>query len=281
MKLRFLLLACLSTVAIGQQAPKTVGDSMNFMFGILTDEFVSAADAMPESKWSFAPTSGEFKGVRTFADEVKHTACANEGFAAEIEGKTPPEHCEVGGGPSPAKTKAEIMQYLRDSFAHMQRLIAITTPENILQPAHGPYGGPNTRIGLIGVALWHGGDHYGQIVEYLRMNGIVPPGSRPSAQNSETAPKRVRLAEDVLTPVRKVTAEYPFAARRGRIQGQVRMAILIGVEGSVKTVQLISGHPTLAQAAMDAVKQWKYKPFAIAGTPVEVETTVTTNFTIN
>src|SRR5205085_6466715 len=152
------------------------------------DEFVSAADAMPESKWSFAPTSGEFKGVRTFADEVKHTACANEAFAAEIEGKTPPEHCEVGGGPSPAKTKAEIMQYLRDSFAHMQRLIAATTPENILQPADGPYGGPNTRIGLIGVALWHGGDHYGQIVEYLRMNGIVPPGSRPRQQAEAETP---------------------------------------------------------------------------------------------
>jgi len=181
MKIRCIAVISFFLVAAAspQQAPKDVASSVGFIFGLEAREFISAADAMPEGKYGFRPTQGEFKDVRSFAEQVKHVACANFGFAAEVRKETPPEKCDVGGGPDPSRTKAEIMKYLRDSFAAMQRVISETTPENMLDPCTGRYGCPNTRLGVENVAVWHAADHYGQIVEYLRMNGIVPPASRP------------------------------------------------------------------------------------------------------
>jgi uncharacterized damage-inducible protein DinB len=138
--------------------------------------FTSAAEAMPEDKWAFAPRDGAFKGARTFAEQVKHVACANYAFFMEIEKKTPPEGCEKGG-PSPASTKAELTKYLADSFTYAAGVLATMTPENALEAAGGPYGGQSTRLGLTTLAVWHASDHYGQIVVYLRMNNIVPPAS--------------------------------------------------------------------------------------------------------
>lgn len=92
----------------------------------------------------------------------------------EIEGKTPPEHCERGG-PSKAKTKAELVKYLRDSFDYGDHVLATITAQNALDRVEGPYAGPNTRLGIAVAAVWHITDHYGQLVIYLRLNGIVPP----------------------------------------------------------------------------------------------------------
>jgi DinB superfamily len=170
----------LVAAAGAQQAPpKDVASSVGSIFGLEAREFISAAEAMPEGKYGFKPTQGEFKDVRTFAEQLKHVACANFGFAAEVKKQTPPEKCDVGGGPDPSKTKAEILKYLRDSFAAVQQVIGETTPENMLEPCTGRYACPNTRLGVLSVAVWHAGDHYGQVGEYLRMNGIVPPASRP------------------------------------------------------------------------------------------------------
>ena len=132
---------------------------------------------MPEEKYDFKPTNGEFKGVRTFAEQVKHVACANFAFFSEMEKKAPPPDCETGG-PNPAKTKAELMQYVGQSFAYGDTVIAKITTLNMLDKIEGHYAGPNTRIGMVITAVWHSTDHYGQMVEYLRMNGIVPPASR-------------------------------------------------------------------------------------------------------
>jgi len=151
----------------------TLRDQWKFV----SQEFIAAADAMPEEKWNFAPTNGEFKGVRTFAEQVKHVACANFGFFDEIEKKTPPEGCEKGG-PSTAKTKAELMQYASQSFAYGDTVLGKITAANMLDKVEGPYASPNTKIGMVMIAVWHSTDHYGQMVEYLRMNGIVPPASR-------------------------------------------------------------------------------------------------------
>jgi uncharacterized damage-inducible protein DinB len=145
---------------------------------MIAESFVSAAEAMPDAGWAFAPKEGAFDGVRTFAEQVKHVACANVAFFNEIERKTPPDGCEKGG-PDPARSKAEIVKYLRESFAYARRVIETMTPQNALDPAGGPYGGPSTRLGLTTLAIWHASDHYGQIVVYLRMNGVVPPASRP------------------------------------------------------------------------------------------------------
>lgn len=143
--------------------------------------FVPLADAMPADRWSFAPKDGEFKGVRTFAEQVKHVACANFAFFNEIEHKEPPANCEAGG-PSTARTKDELMRYLRDSFSYADGVMRRLTPANAMDPVEGPYGGKSTRLGISTLAIWHASDHYGQLVVYLRMNGLVPPASQPATR---------------------------------------------------------------------------------------------------
>ena len=108
---------------------------------------------------------------------MKHVACSNFAFAAELDGTKPPAACDKGG-PSPAKTRAELLSYLRDSFAALKKSLAAITAKNMYDPIEGSYAAPNTRLGLGVVSVWHAADHYGQIVIYLRENGIVPPASR-------------------------------------------------------------------------------------------------------
>jgi uncharacterized damage-inducible protein DinB len=159
-----------------EPAPQTAADSIHYIWTQIEHDFIALADAMPQDKWAFRPTQGQFKGVRSFGEQVKHVACANEAWAKQIGGEKPPERCDLGG-PNPAKTKVEIMAYLRDSFAMVDKAIANTSPENLLRPNPGPYWGPN-RLSAMTATVWHVSDHYGQLVEYLRMNGIVPPASR-------------------------------------------------------------------------------------------------------
>ncbi len=172
------LLLLSSTAAIAQRPPqsKTVADSINYIWKNVEHDFTTLADAMPEDKWSFKPTQGAFTNARTFSEQVKHVACGNFAFADKVVGEKPPAHCDTGG-PDPAKTKAEIMKYLRDSFAKMDEAISSTNDKNMLDPVKGPYYGDNP-LSTLTVAVWHISDHYGQLVEYLRMNGIVPPASR-------------------------------------------------------------------------------------------------------
>lgn len=167
---------------------ETVATALLRTFGNQEYEFRSAAEAMPEEKYSFRPAvQGKFTEpapfgpteLRTFAEQIKHVACANFAFAAELDGKKPPDACDKGG-PSPAKTRGELLAYLRDSFAAMNKSINAINSKNMYEPIEGPYAGPNTRLGLAGVAIWHVADHYGQIILYLRLNGIVPPASRPN-----------------------------------------------------------------------------------------------------
>jgi uncharacterized damage-inducible protein DinB len=146
-------------------------------FTMIEQSLISLADAMPAERYDFKPTVGAFKDARTFAEQLKHVACGNIAFFNEIEKKAPPDHCETGG-PNPAKTKAEIVAYLRQSFTYAGGVLRTMTTANALDPAGGPYGGQSTRLGLATLAVWHASDHYGQLVIYLRMNGIVPPASQ-------------------------------------------------------------------------------------------------------
>lgn len=170
---------CLAVAAPGSPQERTdpMADTVGRPFAMMARSFIALADAMPAEKYSFKPTSGEFEGVRTFGEQVKHVACANFAFFNQIEKKEPPADC-ASGGPSPAATKAEIMTYLRDSFDYAQKVLQTMTAANALEPVNGLYGGPSTRLGLTTLAVWHASDHYGQLVVYLRMNGIVPPASR-------------------------------------------------------------------------------------------------------
>jgi hypothetical protein len=151
-------------------------------------EFRSAAEAMPEGKWDYRPAPGMFRNekpdfgpaeVRTFRAQVKHVACSNFAFAAELDGKTPPPRCDLDEPPA-LKSRAEILTYLRDSFVLLKKSLGAITAKNMYDPVDGPYAAPNTRLGLAIVAVWHVADHYGQTAIYLRENGIVPPASRPN-----------------------------------------------------------------------------------------------------
>ena len=151
-------------------------------------EVRSVAEAMPEESYGYRPAEGKFKDqkpdfgpaeVRTFAEQVKHVACSNLAFASELNGDKPPEGCDKGG-PDPAKTKRELLIYLRNSFLAIRKSFTAISAKNQFEPIEGPYAGPNTRLGLASVVIWHNADHYGQMTVYLRLNGIVPPASRPS-----------------------------------------------------------------------------------------------------
>jgi uncharacterized damage-inducible protein DinB len=143
---------------------------------------VSAADAMPGDKYGFAPTDGEFKGVRTFGQQVKHLAATNHMLAAAALGEEPPTGAGDETGSETVRTKAEILDYLNASFEHLARAIAAIGDKNAAvksSPISPLRGTEATRLALTVEAMIHAFDHYGQMVEYLRMNGVVPPASRP------------------------------------------------------------------------------------------------------
>jgi hypothetical protein len=170
------LLAVPSAHAQQPEVNKTISGSVGGSLSYAEAEFLSVAEAMPAEKYDYIPAApgGNFDGVRTFGEQVKHVACANFGFFNQIEGKTPPVACEKGG-PSPAKTKAELLKYLRDSFDYGNKVLATINAANAMDRVDGPYGGPDTKLGMSVIAVWHVTDHYGQLVYYLRLNGIVPP----------------------------------------------------------------------------------------------------------
>ncbi len=143
-------------------------------------EVVPAAEAMPEDKFNFAPTQGEFKTVRTFAQQVKHIAAANYLLGAGILAEKPPLDLEGENGPAKITSKADVVQFLKDSFTYLHKALNSIDENNVLGQVPSPFG-PNkvSRLGLAIGAISHPFDHYGQMVEYLRMNGIIPPASRP------------------------------------------------------------------------------------------------------
>src|SRR5579859_7861532 len=154
--------------------PKSIAESISGTLQFAEGNFLGLAEAMPEDKYSYIPTVGKFDDARSFGEQVKHVACAQFAFFNEFEGKKPPEDCEKGGH-DPAKTKPELIKYLRDSFDYSNRVLATLTAKNALERVQGRYAAPNTKLGISVVAVWHITDHYGQMVEYLRMNGLVPP----------------------------------------------------------------------------------------------------------
>ena len=149
---------------------------------IVEKEITSAVDAMPADKFGFAPTDGEFKGVRTFGEMVKHLSATNHILAAAALGEEPPTDAGDELGPEDVRTKAEILTYLKGSFAHLDKAIEAVGQTNIpvnASPISPLKRGEVTRVALIAESWLHAYDHYGQMIEYLRMNGVVPPTSRP------------------------------------------------------------------------------------------------------
>ena len=143
---------------------------------------VSGADAMPADKYGYAPTDGEFKGVRTFGQMVKHLSATNYILAAAALGQEPPADAGDEFGPDAVRTKAEILNYLTGSFAYLDKAIEVIGQKTVpvkSSPVSPLKSTEATRLALVVESLAHAFDHYGQMVEYLRMNGVVPPASQP------------------------------------------------------------------------------------------------------
>jgi DinB superfamily len=152
------------------------------LLNLVEKEIISTVDAMPADKFGFAPTDGEFKGVRTFGQMVKHFSATNHILAAAALGEEPPAEAGDELGPETVRTKAEILAYLKGSFVHLDKAVEAIGQTNIpvnASPISPLKRGEVTRLALITETLLHAYDHSGQLVEYLRMNGVVPPASRP------------------------------------------------------------------------------------------------------
>ena len=180
----------LTTTALGQaakpaapttpQPAPTLASMVDGEISAIEKQIVDVAEAMPEDKYNFSPESlnipgDDYKGVRSFAQQVKHVAASNYFIWSTLTGDKLPDGLKDGNGPADLKTKADILKFLKDSFAQGHKAAATLTVENMLQPV-GQAKSPRLHRAEFGVA--HAFDHYGQMAEYLRMNGIVPPASR-------------------------------------------------------------------------------------------------------
>ncbi len=163
--------------------PPTIASVIDHEISIIEKEVVEAAEAMPEDKYDFSPekmniAGSDYKGVRTFGEQLKHIAASNYLIWSPITGEKAPETANEGKGPANMKAKADIIKFVKESFAFGHKAVATLNETNLIQPIASGSGHPTTRLFLATFAPAHCFDHYGQMVAYLRMNGIVPPASR-------------------------------------------------------------------------------------------------------
>jgi hypothetical protein len=163
-------------------AHRTNTQIIDFILNLQEQRIIAVAEAMPPEKYGFTPTGGDFKGVRTFAEQLKHIAADNYLLGAGILGEKAPGNVSPGeSGSRAVRSKPEIIAYVKASFAYMHRAAAVIDDANapIATPEISPWpDGTATRLGIAIEDCVHTWDHYGQLVEYLRMNGIIPPASR-------------------------------------------------------------------------------------------------------
>jgi uncharacterized damage-inducible protein DinB len=151
---------------------------------IIEDEMMGAVKAMPADKYGFAPSAAifvpsqktEFATVRTFVQQVTHVADANYFFYQTVSGLKPDVDMVALGK---IANKEDALHALAASFAYAHKAIATLTPANAFEVVKTDEPGLQTRATFAQFAVSHANDHYGQMVEYLRMNGIVPPASAP------------------------------------------------------------------------------------------------------
>lgn len=164
------------------EPPASVASTVDRQVSQYEKNVVDVAEAMPEDKYNFTPASlnipgSAYKDVRTFAELIKHTATANYRFWTMLTGEKMPENIKGPNGPEEMKSKAEIIKFLKDSFEVGHRAAKTLTTQNMLDEL--PFfRGKATRLYIATATVIHAADEYGQMVEYLRMNGIVPPASR-------------------------------------------------------------------------------------------------------
>jgi len=170
----------LSLSAVSQTAQVDPAKVYGNMIRTAERASVGLAEAMPEEKYSFAPSADlfrdgkgtEFKGVRTFAQQIAHIASSNYEYLQAMGFEKDKDVAAT----EKLTSKAEALQALKDSFAAAEKAAATITVQNAFEGM-----GPKktaTRAALASAIAWHTMDHYGQLVIYARMNGIIPPQSR-------------------------------------------------------------------------------------------------------
>ncbi len=154
--------------------------------------------------------------------------------------------------------------------------IAMIKEEDMPPPSAGVVGG--VAGGVPGGA---GGGVIGGIIGAVP--SAAPPPPPPKPVEKPPTPQRIRVGGNVSAAnlIKKITPVYPPLAKQARIQGTVRFTAIIGKDGTIQNLQMISGHPLLIAAAQDAVRQWVYKPTLLNGEPVEVVTQIDVNFTLS
>jgi hypothetical protein len=177
------ILLAAATVVPAQTAPPaapTPARTLDQQLSMLEREFVSLVEAMPADKFKFAPTGGEFSGVRTFSQQATHTAAVIYAVsAAVLEQKNPTDMGPKENGPASIEGKDAVVKYVKDAFAYGHKAMQSITPQNLMGMVPSAFGNNKTsRLNMATIAVWHSFDHYGQMVVYARMTGIVPPASR-------------------------------------------------------------------------------------------------------
>ena len=183
-----LSLPLISLPALAADA-SALGQTLDGQFRNAEREIVGLFEAMPADKINFAPSSAEikgseFKGVRTFAEQAKHLATYVYMESSAILNERPP--VDIGkddSGPDSVRSKAQIVDYMKSAFAFGHKALLSINEQNEMElvPANGP-GRKMPRIAAASFMMYHNFDHYGQMVVYLRMNGLVPPASQPQSR---------------------------------------------------------------------------------------------------
>src|SRR5437660_7629158 len=180
--------------------------------------------------------------------------------------------------PPPAAAPVKVVKQIQSDIVNGQLRTPTKIPKKILENLKEDEAPPTMAAsGVVGGVP--GGVPGGQMGGVI--GGII--SSTPVAVPKVATPQRVRVSQGVSTGllVRKVNPNYPPLARQARIQGTVVLQAEISKDGSIQNLRLISGHPMLAPSAIEAVKQWRYKPYYLNGEPVEVETQITVIFSLS
>lgn len=190
----------------------------------------------------------------------------------------PPPAVSTASAPKAVKVSSNIVE------AHLSTPSRISTKVQIIKDDVGALPPPSVTDGVVGGVP--GGTPGGALGGVLggivnSSSYVVPELSKPPAPKPTL--QRVRVSQGVTTGllISRVEPDYPIVAHEARVQGTVVLNAVIGKDGRVERLQLASGNPLLVQAAIDAVRQWRYKPFLLNGQPVEIETTVTVNFQLH
>ncbi|HZQ92573.1 MAG TPA: TonB family protein [Terriglobales bacterium] len=180
--------------------------------------------------------------------------------------------------PPPAATPVKVVKIVQTEIENGQLRTPTKIPQKIQmikeEEAPPPVSGVAGVVG--GVPGGVPGGQMGGVI-----GGII--SSAPVAVPKVATPQRVRVSQGVTTGnlIHDVKPIYPAIAKAARVQGAVVLQAIISKQGTIEGLRVASGHPMLVQAALDAVKQWRYKPYILNGEPVEVETQITVNFTLS